>query len=72
MKLRIRTENMMSFQRYTFSQNRFYGLWFSPRPLASVGVNTRIFSSRCVACCSGKHCVAKGYDITTAILEMLN
>lgn len=28
--------------------------------------------SHCLACCSGKKCSAKGYDITTAITEMLN
>ena len=38
---RIMTKNMQLFQRYNFTQNRFYGVWSSPRPPASVGVKWR-------------------------------
>ena len=37
-KLGIIGKNMQSIQQYSFLQNRFYGLWSSQRPPASVGV----------------------------------
>ena len=33
-------KNIQSFQRYSFPQNRFYGLKSSQRPPASVGVES--------------------------------
>ena len=38
MKLRRITKNMQSIQLYSLLENRFYGLWTSQRPPASVRV----------------------------------
>ena len=44
MKLRIKMKNMQFIQRYGFLKNRFYLIWSSQRPPASVGVKNLKFT----------------------------